>query len=104
MQTNLNIHTMKEAYVVIVNDTISIFLSRRMAEFYLKRKKYDEWKKDWEKGFITTEELNDITRHYGKDYMKLTDYVASLNELEAKMALLELMIQVPSGNILPAED
>jgi hypothetical protein len=75
-----------------------------MAEFYLEKKKYDEWKKDWENGYITTGELLDITRHYGTYYMKLTDYVASLNELEAKMALLNLFMQMPPESISSTED
>ena len=93
MKTIQNLSLMKEAYVVTINNTINLFPSRFDAEAYLEKEKYDELKNEWEQGYITTAELSDMTRYLGKYYMKLTDFVASLNELEAKTTLLNLLMQ-----------
>lgn len=87
------INQMKEAHVVFIDGGIYLFQSRFEAEEYLEKEKYEEWKKDFEQGFITIGELGDITRHYGKYYMKLSDFVAGLNEFEAKITLLNLLIR-----------
>lgn len=99
-----SIPLVKEAYVVTINDILHIFTSKRGAESYLIEEKYDEWYEAWENGFIATPECHDVTRYYGIYYMKLTDYVASLNELEAKMALLNLFMQMPPESISSTED
>lgn len=87
------INQMKEAHVVFIDGSIYLFQSRFEAEEFLEKEKSEEWKKDFEQGFITIGELGDITRHYGKYYMKLSDFVAGLNEFEAKITLLNLLIR-----------
>ena len=99
-----NIPLVKEAYVVTIHDTLHIFTSKNGAESYLIKEMYDTWYEAWKNGLITTAERRDVTWFYGIYYMKLTDYVASLNELEAKMALLNLFMQMPPESISSTED
>lgn len=87
------VNQMKDAHVVFIDGSIYICQSRFEAEEFLADEKSEEWKADFEQGFITSGELLDVTRHYGKSYMKLTDFVAGLNEFEAKIALLNFLIQ-----------
>lgn len=81
---NINgINRVKETYVVNLDNIPDFFPTRQSAESFLK----EELEESSRLGYITRDERNDVKRFYGTKYMKLTDYIASMNEFEAKMAL-----------------
>ena len=87
--TNISkINMMKDAYVVILDGDLNLFSSIDSAESFLKKEMDEELENMYAEGYITLNERNDIKRFHGEKYMKLTDYVNGLNELEAKMLLM----------------
>ena len=86
--TNINdINRVKETYVVILDNIPDCFPTRQSAESFLMEELKEELEESFRLGYITRDEYNDVKRFYGTKYMKLTDYIASMNEFEAKMAL-----------------
>jgi hypothetical protein len=101
MKAISTINSMKDAHIVMVDDKVLLFKSEWHATRYLESNYRPIMETHYEQGFITHNELLNYPKSfYGIHYVKLSDYIGSMNREELAYALTTvLMEQLEEGKV-----